>query len=91
MTEKDLKLLEKRVEVYELEYYVQHALSELNSKRNDGWVDEHYRKELIECGKIIDEHLENLNKQIDMFEETSNYEKEKLSLLRKRIDEVYSS
>lgn len=87
----ELRLYEQGIKIYELEHYILHALSELNSKRNDGWTEDFYRKELKECGKIIDDHLKELESQIDLFEKTDatkTYEKEKLSLLRKRIDEI---
>lgn len=91
MRARELRLYEQNIKVYELEHYIQHALLEIHSKRNDGWTEDFYRKELAECGKIIDEYLKELDLQIDLFEKTDvvkNYEKEKLSLLRKRIDEV---
>lgn len=72
-----------------MEHYIRHALSEVNSRRNDGWVDEHYRTELVECGKVIDDYLKTLNEQLDMFSGISkNHEKERLIELRKKIDEV---
>lgn len=81
-----------KTDIQQVEHYISHALSELHSKRNDGWVEEHYRKELADCGRIIDEYLESLDQQIDMFEGTEScikaYQKERLNDLRKKIDEI---
>lgn len=79
----------ENINIYEIEHYITHMLSELNSKRNDGWVEEHYRKELNECGIIIDNYIQKLNETKDeTIDWVKNYEKEKLSILRKKINEV---
>lgn len=88
---KQFQLSGQNINIYEMEHYIAHMLSELNSKRHDGWVEEHYRKELNDCGKIIDEYLQTLNEQMNM-EETidwvKDYENKKLSHLRKKINEI---
>lgn len=85
------KLHDQPINIYEIEHYIVHMLSELNSNRHDGWVEEHYRKELSECGKIIDSYLQNSSEQMTM-EDTKDwvkeYENEKLFNLRKKINEI---
>lgn len=81
----------EQIRIDEMEHYILHAISELNSKRNDGWVDGHYRDELLSFEKKIDQYLKDLENMIEN-EETidwvKGYEKEKLLELKKRINGI---